>query len=72
MSDRTEGTPAKIAKLYRQCKINDYDAMIKEALDAMDEVLNQREKELTGKEWGDVNNKDLSMHLDSWLMILFI
>lgn len=58
MNDRIEGTPEKTVKLYKQCKINDYEAMIKEALDAMDEVLNQREKELTGKEWGHKNNKD--------------
>ncbi|HBA6820088.1 TPA: hypothetical protein J1W43_003790 [Escherichia coli] len=47
MSDKTRGKPAKKTVIINQCKINDFDAMIKETLEAMDRVLKQREDDLT-------------------------
>lgn len=51
MKDRTTAKPSKEITVFRQCKINDYEAMIKETLEAMDKVLEQRKKDLDV--WGE-------------------
>ncbi|WP_330985861.1 MULTISPECIES: hypothetical protein [Enterobacterales] len=51
MSDVTKGKPAKKLKIINQCKINDFRAMMEEALAAMDRVLAQRTKDL--EVWGE-------------------
>lgn len=51
MSDVTKGKPTKKLKIINQCKINDFRAMMEEALAAMDRVLVQRTKDLDA--WGE-------------------
>lgn len=51
MKDRTRGKPSKEKTIVKQCKINDFNAMIEEALEAMERVLLQRELDL--KTWGE-------------------
>lgn len=46
MNDFTKGKPTKKLKIVNQCKINDFRAMIKETLEAMDKVLAQRTNDL--------------------------
>lgn len=50
MSDTTKGKPSKNGKIINQCKINDFNAMIEETLQALEKVLEQREKDLNN--WG--------------------
>lgn len=50
MSDTTKGKPAKNKIIINQCKINDFKAMMDEASNAMDRVLEQRVKDLDS--WG--------------------
>lgn len=64
MSDMTSGKPLKKTEktkeniVFKQCKINDYDAMIDETLKAMDRVLERREADLT--RWGDKEKNEFS------------
>lgn len=51
MNDFTKGKPTKKLKIVNQCKINDFRAMIKETLEAMDKVLAQRTNDL--EVWGE-------------------
>ncbi|SUW65140.1 Uncharacterised protein [Buttiauxella agrestis] len=51
MSNTTKGKPSKKTTIINQCKINDFNAMMKEAGDAMDRVLARREKDL--ENWGN-------------------
>jgi hypothetical protein len=51
MSDTTKGKPKKNTNIINQCKINDFNAMMKEASEAMDRVLMQRKKDL--ETWGE-------------------
>lgn len=56
MTNTTKGKPTKDKTVVNQCKINDFNAMMKEAGDAMDKVLAQREKDL--KTWGEKEKND--------------
>jgi hypothetical protein len=56
MSDTTKGKASKSGTVINQCKINDFNAMIEETLKAMEEVLNQREKDLN--EWTEDKQKE--------------
>lgn len=57
MSDTTSGKPEKKLKVVKQCKINDFNAMVEEAWKAMGNVLEQREKDLTTN-WGEVTQAE--------------
>ncbi|WBM70832.1 hypothetical protein OH773_00760 [Buttiauxella sp. WJP83] len=57
MSDTTDGKPTKKLKVVKQCKINDVQAMVKEAWEAMGKVLEQREKDLTIN-WGETTQAE--------------
>ncbi|KFC83329.1 hypothetical protein [Buttiauxella agrestis] len=51
MSNTTKGKPSKKTTIINQCKINDFNAMMKEAGEAMDRVLARRKKDL--ENWGN-------------------
>lgn len=46
MKDKTIGKPSKNKTIINQCKINDFKVMIKETLDAIGKVLDQRKLDL--------------------------
>lgn len=64
MSDKTHGKPSKEMIVFKQCKINDFDAMITETLEALDKVLNQREKDL--KTWEDKEKNEFQTTFGIW------
>lgn len=51
MNDKTKGKPSKNKTVINQCKINDFKVMIKETLDAINKVLEQRKFDL--ETWGE-------------------
>ncbi|WP_445336403.1 hypothetical protein [Citrobacter koseri] len=53
MNDKTKGKPSKNKTVINQCKINDFKVMIKETLDAINKVLEQRKLDL--ETWGRRN-----------------
>lgn len=59
MSDKTKGKPSRNKTIINQCKINDFKVMIKEALDAMFRVLEQRKIDL--EKWGEKEQDEFYM-----------
>lgn len=56
MSDSTIAKPSKEKKIFNQCITNDFKTMIKESLNAMDKVLDQRTLDLAT--WGTKEQSD--------------
>lgn len=58
MNDKTVGKPklSKEQAVYNQCKINDFKAMMTDALNALDKVLDQRDLDL--RVWGEKERND--------------
>lgn len=63
MSDTTTSFPSKEKKVFKQCKINDFEAMIAETLGALDKVLEQRTKDLNL--WGEKEQRDF-LNIFGW------
>lgn len=59
MKDKTKGKPSKNKTIINQCKINDFKVMIKETLDAIGKVLDQRNLDL--KTWGEKEQDEFYM-----------
>ena len=56
MSDTTKGKPKKKTNIIKQCKINDFNAMMLEVSEALDRVLEQRKKDLDI--WGETQQEE--------------